>query len=71
MDIDDWTKAIEDGFAAGQRGDDPRLNPWPKLTHPWQTWNRWHAYGVAIGGKHGEEDRDAGAAGGDGAGSVR
>lgn len=41
-------RPFELGWAAGIRGDDPRCNPFDKLTTEWREWNLFYAWAVEL-----------------------
>jgi hypothetical protein len=40
--------AYGEGFAAGLRGDDPRLCPYEKMTFEWWAWQKFHGLACRI-----------------------
>lgn len=41
-------RPFEVGWEAGIRGEDPRCNPFDRLTSEWREWNLWHGWAVHL-----------------------
>lgn len=59
-ELEEWSRAIEEGYQAGKNGLDPRFNPYPKMSSLGRTWDRWHGYGTILYEMKKKEGRVAG-----------